>query len=135
MRYATFPDRHRIVVEQAGTVTVYDSGDHRISGVSQQQSGTQDLRFTARTAPSAQPTWQSRGTEPGWRPVGRPPPLPQWEIASSARLFTAGPMTPMDSMTISMLPAMNMKTPVVPNSRRKNAMKKALNTTEIRLNE
>ncbi len=47
MRYATFPDRHRIVVEQAGTVTVYDSGDHRISGVSQQQSGTQDLRFTS----------------------------------------------------------------------------------------
>ena len=47
MRYACFPDSHRVVVEQAGSVTVYDSGDHRISGVSQQQSGTQDLTFSS----------------------------------------------------------------------------------------
>ncbi len=47
MRYATFPDRRRVAVEQAGTVTLYDSGDHRISGVSQQQSGTQVLRFSS----------------------------------------------------------------------------------------
>ena len=47
MRYATFPDRRRVAVEQAGTVTLYDSGDHRISGVSQQQSGTQELRFSS----------------------------------------------------------------------------------------
>jgi hypothetical protein len=47
MRYATFPDSHRVVVEQAGRVTVYDSGDHRISGVSQQQSGTQELTFSS----------------------------------------------------------------------------------------
>ena len=49
MRYATFPDRHRVAIEQAGTVTVYDSGDHRISGVSQQQGGTQTLRFTSQS--------------------------------------------------------------------------------------
>ena len=47
MRYATFPDKRRVAVEQAGTVTLYDSGDHRISGVSQQQSGTQELRFSS----------------------------------------------------------------------------------------
>ncbi len=47
MRYACFPDTHRIAVEQAGTVTVYDSGEHRISGVSQQQSGTQELTFSS----------------------------------------------------------------------------------------
>ena len=47
MRYACFPDTRRVAVEQAGTVTVYDSGDHRISGVSQQQSGSQDLVFSS----------------------------------------------------------------------------------------
>lgn len=47
MRYACFPETRRVVVEQAGAVTVYDSGDHRISGVSQQQSATHELTFTS----------------------------------------------------------------------------------------
>jgi hypothetical protein len=47
MRYACFPETQRVAVEQAGTVTVYDSGDHRISGVSQQQSGAQTLIFSS----------------------------------------------------------------------------------------
>ncbi len=47
MRYACFPDSRRVAVEQAGTVTVYDSGDHRITGVSQQQSASQDLTFSS----------------------------------------------------------------------------------------
>jgi hypothetical protein len=47
MRYACFPDSHRVAVEQAGKVTLYDSGDHRISGVSQQQSSSQDLTFSS----------------------------------------------------------------------------------------
>ncbi|WP_158744320.1 SHOCT domain-containing protein [Acidisphaera sp. L21] len=47
MRYACFPDTHRVAIKQEGRVTVYDSGDHRISGVSQQQSGTQDLSFSS----------------------------------------------------------------------------------------
>ena len=28
-------------------MTLYDSGEHRISGVSQQQSGTQELTFSS----------------------------------------------------------------------------------------
>ena len=47
MRYACFPGARRVAVEQAGAVTVYDSGDHRISGVSQSQSGTQELSFSS----------------------------------------------------------------------------------------
>lgn len=47
MRYACFPDTHRVAVEQAGHVTLYDSGEHRITGVSQSQSATQDLSFTS----------------------------------------------------------------------------------------
>lgn len=47
MRYACFPDARRVVVEQAGDVTVYDSGEHRISGVAQSQGGTRELRFSS----------------------------------------------------------------------------------------
>ena len=45
MRYACFPDARRVVLEQCGAVTVHDSGDHRISGVSQAQGSGQDLVF------------------------------------------------------------------------------------------
>ena len=37
VRYAFFPDRRRLAVERDGMVTLYDSGDHRITGVSQGQ--------------------------------------------------------------------------------------------------
>jgi hypothetical protein len=47
MRYACFPDRRRLVVQQGGRTTVYDTGEHRITGFSQQQSGGQSLRFTS----------------------------------------------------------------------------------------
>ncbi len=36
MRYAFFPQKQRLLIEQAGELTTYDSGNHRISGVSQQ---------------------------------------------------------------------------------------------------
>ena len=47
MRYACFPDVRRVAVEQAGVVTIYDSGEHRIGGVSQSQGGSQELLFTS----------------------------------------------------------------------------------------
>lgn len=40
MRYAFFPKARRLLIEQDGKRTTYDSGDHNISGVSQQNSGT-----------------------------------------------------------------------------------------------
>ena len=39
LRYAFFPDRHRLLIEENGATTAYDSGDHAISGVSQDGSG------------------------------------------------------------------------------------------------
>lgn len=39
MRYAFFAEQRRLVIEQHGDVVQYDTGDHQISGVSQQQSG------------------------------------------------------------------------------------------------
>ncbi|MFD0935992.1 hypothetical protein [Methylobacterium trifolii] len=47
MRYAFFPDAHRLLIEQDGTLTSYDSGDHRIDGVSQQDGGSKSLTFTS----------------------------------------------------------------------------------------
>jgi hypothetical protein len=47
VHYACFPDARRVAIQQAGQVTVYDSGDHRISGVSQSQSTTQQLSFSS----------------------------------------------------------------------------------------
>lgn len=46
MHYAVFPEARRLAVEQNGKCTIYDTADHQISGVSQQQSGGQNLSFT-----------------------------------------------------------------------------------------
>ena len=46
MRYACFPDRHRLAIQRQGKVTVYDTGHYRLTGFSQQQSTTQDLVFS-----------------------------------------------------------------------------------------
>ncbi|MGP0058307.1 MAG: hypothetical protein ACLPID_03330 [Beijerinckiaceae bacterium] len=47
LRYAYFPATRRLAIEQGGRVSVYDTGDHSISGFSQQQSGDQSLTFTS----------------------------------------------------------------------------------------
>ena len=47
VRYAFFPDSHRLAIQRDGQVTVYDSGDHEISGVSQAQGGTSSLAFSS----------------------------------------------------------------------------------------
>ena len=46
MSYACFPDQHRLAISRKGTVTLYDTGDHRLSGFSQQQSSGQDVSFS-----------------------------------------------------------------------------------------
>ena len=47
MRYACFPDQRRLAVMRDGRVRVYNTGEHRIGGFSQQQSGDQSLSFTS----------------------------------------------------------------------------------------
>ncbi len=46
-RYAVFPQSHRLAIEINGNVTIYDTLDHQIGGVSQQQSGDASLSFTS----------------------------------------------------------------------------------------
>src|SRR5947209_6050354 len=57
------------------------------------------------------------------------------EIASRAWLLVFGPNRPIETMTIAMLPAINVNTPGTPKRRRKKAMAKELKTTEKRLHE
>ena len=47
VRYAYFNALHRLAVELNGHVTVYDSRDHQIGGVSQQQGSGGSLTFTS----------------------------------------------------------------------------------------
>jgi hypothetical protein len=47
IRYAFFPAPRRLVIDINGHVTVYDTLDHQISGVSQQQSAGASLTFTS----------------------------------------------------------------------------------------
>ena len=48
-RYAFFGDKHRLAVDTGGgKIQVYDTGDHRISGVQQgQSSGGKKVTFTS----------------------------------------------------------------------------------------
>ena len=82
MHYAVFPGSRRLAVEQGGRTTIYDTGDHHIGGVSQQQSGDQSLRFTSQLGP-VDLSQLKVVTQPG--SADDPPPLP------SAGKAAAGP--------------------------------------------
>jgi hypothetical protein len=47
LRYAVFSEARRLVIEDQGPITVYDTGSHRIFGVAQAQSADQTLSFTS----------------------------------------------------------------------------------------
>ena len=49
--YACFPESRRLAIRDGERVSLYDTGEHRITGVSQQQSGTRDLVFTSQHGP------------------------------------------------------------------------------------
>jgi hypothetical protein len=47
LRYAVFPEARRLVIDDRGAVSVYDTGSHRIFGVAQAQSADRTLTFTS----------------------------------------------------------------------------------------
>jgi hypothetical protein len=47
LHYAWFPGTRRLAVHHGGRVRVFDTGDHSIGGVSQQQGGGQSITFTS----------------------------------------------------------------------------------------
>ena len=84
LHYAVFPGIRRVAIEQGGQVTVYDSGDHHIGGVSQQQGGGQSLTFTSQhglvrlldlpVAPTSGQATQPQQPQPA--PAAQTPDLP-----------------------------------------------------------
>ena len=46
LRYAVFPETRRLVIDDQGSISVYDTGSHRIFGVAQAQSCESTLSFT-----------------------------------------------------------------------------------------
>jgi Short C-terminal domain len=83
LRYAIFPAARRLAIEKSGQIAHYDTGDHLISGVSQQQGADQSLTFVSqhglvrlRDLPVVEPGRRSslpdtpqKGTAPGAEPV------------------------------------------------------------------
>ena len=51
MRYAFFPEKQLLLIEENGKVRTFDSGRHRIRGVSQANSKTGTLAFTSEHGP------------------------------------------------------------------------------------
>jgi hypothetical protein len=49
LRYAIFPETHRLVIDDRGTISTYDTGDHRIFGVAQAQSSERTISFTSQS--------------------------------------------------------------------------------------
>lgn len=51
MRYAIFPAAKRLVIDDNGSISIYDTGEHVLSGVGQQQSDSQTLAFSGAAGP------------------------------------------------------------------------------------
>ncbi|KMO43286.1 hypothetical protein VQ03_08945 [Methylobacterium tarhaniae] len=80
-RYAFFPEARRLAIESGGRVTLYDTGDHRIGGVSQQQGSSYSLSFTSQFGPvrlDELPVVGTPGSDAGPAPQqDAPPPAPE----------------------------------------------------------
>jgi hypothetical protein len=51
MRYAFFPEKQLLLIEENGKVKTFDSGRHNIRGVSQDNTHTRSLAFTSQHGP------------------------------------------------------------------------------------
>jgi len=75
VRYAYFNRTHRLAVELDGNVTVYDTLDHEISGVAQQQGRGGSLTLTSQhgtVSISTLPIVQTEASEPRTAPASEP---------------------------------------------------------------
>jgi hypothetical protein len=90
VRYAYFPAARRLAIEVNGQVTIYDTLNHQISGVSQQQSGDASVTFTSQFGLVSLSSLPVVSPEPGAPAVepptltGEPPPSVTQDTASVA---------------------------------------------------
>jgi hypothetical protein len=101
IRYAYFNAARRLAVDLNGHVTVYDTLDHQIGGVSQQQGGGSSLTFTSQygtVGVSSLPVISVDGVSvdrmplstpaPGPAPAPAAPPAPRGETGEAPRAET-----------------------------------------------
>ncbi len=92
IRYAIFPGR--LAIEHNGSVTVYDTLDNNIGGVSQQQGGDTSLTFTSQygtIAVSSLPLISGPGLVPAPQTnFASPPPPIEQPVQSSNAVSTGG---------------------------------------------
>lgn len=94
VRYAYFAQAHRLAIETGGHVTIYDTLDHQIGGVSQQQGSSGTLSFTSQYGTvnlSSLPVISGGGRQPdAWSPSSSPSsPAPMNSPAPAAASGTA----------------------------------------------
>ena len=103
LRYAFFPGPRRLAIEQEGRVQVYDTGEHMLSGFSQQQGGDQSLTFTSQfglvRVADLQPVLAREDRPPASSPApasAAPPPRPAETIPAvgPAAAPAAAPLAP-----------------------------------------
>jgi Short C-terminal domain len=85
-RYAFFPQARRLAVQRDGQVTVFDTLDHQIGGVSQQQGGGSSLTFTSQygtLSTLSLPLVSGPGLQPGNSTNFAAPPAPVYSSAPS----------------------------------------------------
>lgn len=91
VRYAVFPETRRLAIEVNGCVTLYDTLDHQIGGVSQQQSGDASVSFSSQYGliyvselPVVSADSQAQQSQPVVEPApiieSVPEPMPQSEV-------------------------------------------------------
>ena len=67
LQYAYFAEKHRLAVSRGGKVEVYDTGDHDITGVSQQQPGGAGGRLGPTPSSTVKTGTWNWGDFAGWR--------------------------------------------------------------------
>ena len=94
MHYAYFPSSSRLAIKQGSKISVYDTGENQIFGVSQQQGGDQSLSFTSQNGAVRLGDLKLVSSEDADAPAQATPPqaaAPQAnapEIAASQSVFT-----------------------------------------------
>jgi hypothetical protein len=108
LRYAFFPGPRRLAIQQGGQVCVYDAGEHRLSGFSQQQGGDQSLTFISQfglVRVADLPTVPQQGDQPQYPspPLSKTPPqMPAFEApvgvvaAPSVATMSTAPLATFD---------------------------------------
>ena len=91
IRYAIFPSTHRLAIDINGQITVYDTLDHQIGGVGQQQGFDASLSFTSQyglVSITNLPVVQGvANNQPNTQTNPYEAPMPQQSTADEADIF------------------------------------------------